>query len=429
MTSGMKPEFQAVILAGGIGNRLQEIAEDFPKAMLPVANSPLLHYQLTLLESIGFTGVIVVTTHKAAKLITNFVLATHPELAVDLHVIEEHMGTADALRTLKGKIVTDFIVVSGDLVTNISLQPLLNMHRANAPALTALFKRSHSASQQQQGEKSEGLSLDYVSIDPISNRLLSLTSSAEINDNLIIHRSILRKYQTMRIETSLLDAHAYVFAPWVMEYLELHPHLESIKYELVPTLAIHQFTAGANDLPEQVLQPGALYKILDYPTPPEPYSCYACVVEDGYLIRVNTIPLFVEANLSARDHLQFVAPSVTLGQKAHVSADCIVGEDVKVGERTSVKRCVVGSHCTIGVGVKLTNSVIMDHVTIEDDCQITNSIVCANSRVQTKASLKNCQVTHAFSVPPQTKASGVVLKFQSGAIDLDNPDATEFEYS
>jgi translation initiation factor eIF-2B subunit gamma len=49
-------EFQPVILAGGYGSRLGVLVEEGsgPKALLPVANRPLLSYQLDLLEKAGF---------------------------------------------------------------------------------------------------------------------------------------------------------------------------------------------------------------------------------------------------------------------------------------------------------------------------------------------------------------------------------------
>ena len=50
-------EFQAIILAGEEeGNRLYPIGDDIPKPLLPVANVPLICYQLKLLERAGFTG-------------------------------------------------------------------------------------------------------------------------------------------------------------------------------------------------------------------------------------------------------------------------------------------------------------------------------------------------------------------------------------
>ena len=49
-------EFQIIILSGGMGNRLNPLTQDIPKCMLPIANHPLVAYQLAFWESHGFKG-------------------------------------------------------------------------------------------------------------------------------------------------------------------------------------------------------------------------------------------------------------------------------------------------------------------------------------------------------------------------------------
>jgi len=52
-------EFQAVILAGGRGSRMYPLTENIPKALLPVANRPLIWYPVKYLETAGFPGEII----------------------------------------------------------------------------------------------------------------------------------------------------------------------------------------------------------------------------------------------------------------------------------------------------------------------------------------------------------------------------------
>ena len=121
-----KSEFQVVILAGGTNHRMLPLTEKCPKAMLPVANQPLLEFQLELVRRAGFSEVIVVTTHEH-KAQVNGVVEKYserpgPTLSVDLVAVEDKkddgsaLGSADALREIKDKIKTDFMVLSGDLV-------------------------------------------------------------------------------------------------------------------------------------------------------------------------------------------------------------------------------------------------------------------------------------------------------------------------
>lgn len=49
-------EFQAVIMAAGRGSRMTDLTSTTPKALLPVANMPLIWYPVKLLENAGFEG-------------------------------------------------------------------------------------------------------------------------------------------------------------------------------------------------------------------------------------------------------------------------------------------------------------------------------------------------------------------------------------
>ena len=49
-----RPEFEAIILAGGTGSRLHPLTDSCPKVLLPVCNRPILEFQLTFLERWGF---------------------------------------------------------------------------------------------------------------------------------------------------------------------------------------------------------------------------------------------------------------------------------------------------------------------------------------------------------------------------------------
>jgi hypothetical protein len=49
-------EFQVVLLAGGPGSRMSPLSTEIPKPLLPIANRPMISYQLEFLERAGFSG-------------------------------------------------------------------------------------------------------------------------------------------------------------------------------------------------------------------------------------------------------------------------------------------------------------------------------------------------------------------------------------
>jgi molybdopterin-guanine dinucleotide biosynthesis protein A len=145
-------EFQAVILAGGAGNRLYPLTTTTPKPLLPMVNRPLLSYQLQLLETAGFSECIVVTTkgdgdsnvdgETPADLVAKYIGESYRgNLHVRLEAVDGYCGTADALRQIADALHTDFFVISGDVVTDESLHYLADAHRSRGGAFTALLQQ------------------------------------------------------------------------------------------------------------------------------------------------------------------------------------------------------------------------------------------------------------------------------------------------
>ena len=114
-------EFTAIILAG-YGGSLYPLTEpeNVPKALLPIANKPMISYPLTWLEQAGITTVIIVCQEEAESKISHWVKngwkgSGRPSV-VAVSSEDEAVGSADALRDIKDKIKTDFIVISCDSI-------------------------------------------------------------------------------------------------------------------------------------------------------------------------------------------------------------------------------------------------------------------------------------------------------------------------
>lgn len=52
-----KVEFQAVIMAAGLGSRMMDLTIRTPKPLLPIGNKPMVWYSVSLLEEAGFKGI------------------------------------------------------------------------------------------------------------------------------------------------------------------------------------------------------------------------------------------------------------------------------------------------------------------------------------------------------------------------------------
>ena len=62
---GYMMEFQAIVMAAGRGSHMTDITSYFTKALLPVANRPMIWYPINMLEKAGFKGTTRASTKDA----------------------------------------------------------------------------------------------------------------------------------------------------------------------------------------------------------------------------------------------------------------------------------------------------------------------------------------------------------------------------
>lgn len=98
----------AVILAGGKGTRLGDLAKNLPKPMIDIAGKPLLERQVEWLKEFGIKKVILLTGYMAQQIRDYFGNGSRWGIAVEIIEEKEPLGTAGALKQLKGKIHEPF---------------------------------------------------------------------------------------------------------------------------------------------------------------------------------------------------------------------------------------------------------------------------------------------------------------------------------
>ncbi|MDD1708191.1 MAG: NTP transferase domain-containing protein [Methanoregulaceae archaeon] len=102
---------QAVILAAGEGKRLRPLTRNRPKALIPVANNPIIDYPIQALAGCGIRDIVVVVGYRKEHVIRYL-----DRLDIPVQIVEQkkQLGTADALVHAEPLIKDDFLVVPGD---------------------------------------------------------------------------------------------------------------------------------------------------------------------------------------------------------------------------------------------------------------------------------------------------------------------------
>ena len=119
---------KAVIMAGGEGTRLRPLTSNAPKPLLPLVDKPMMEHIVELLRSHGFDD-IVVTVAFMANAIRNY-FGDGSEFGVRMAYATEEspLGTAGSVRNAMDHLTERFLVISGDVLTDIDLSAIVKFH-------------------------------------------------------------------------------------------------------------------------------------------------------------------------------------------------------------------------------------------------------------------------------------------------------------
>lgn len=134
---GAAAGLRAIILAGGKGVRLHPFTVNFPKPLVPLGDTPVLEVLMRHLIRFGITDITFALGH-LAELIQSYLKHRERLLSgIELRycVEEEPLGTAGSLAKVSG-LQDTFIVLNGDLVTDIDLDQIVSFHREQGAVLT-----------------------------------------------------------------------------------------------------------------------------------------------------------------------------------------------------------------------------------------------------------------------------------------------------
>jgi NDP-sugar pyrophosphorylase family protein len=133
----------AVILAGGKGVRLRPYTTSLPKPLVPIGDQySILEIIMRQLAQQGFRSATLAIGH-LGQLIRAYVGDGRQwGLTVDYAVEESPLGTIGPLLMMRDRLPEDFLVMNGDVLTDLDMGDVLRTHReARAPLTVATYAR------------------------------------------------------------------------------------------------------------------------------------------------------------------------------------------------------------------------------------------------------------------------------------------------
>jgi mannose-1-phosphate guanylyltransferase len=322
---------QALILAGGEGTRLRPLTTTVPKPVVPLVDRPFIRFMIDWLHGHGVDDVVMSCGHLASGV--RNVLGDGSALGIQLRYVEEPrpLGTGGALKYAEPLLGDRFLMLNGDILTDLDLTAQIAQHeRSGAQATLALTPVE----------------------DPSAYGLVRTTQDGAVTE-------FVEKPSPDQIDTKNISAGAYVLERSVLDMLEPEQNA-SIERDVFPRLVGEGLYGCVSEgywldigTPERYLQ--GTWDILE------------ATVKTAVADRVGDSYLCVEQNVDSRGR---IIPS------ALVESGCRIGDGARIGGRVVLERGV-----TVGDGTTIERSVVMQGAEIGSQCTLNGCIVAGGVRV------------------------------------------------
>jgi translation initiation factor eIF-2B subunit epsilon len=297
-------------------------------------------------------------------------------------------SVGDALRDLDARdlITGDFLLVHGDLVSNLPIDAALAAHRArriaDKNAIMTMILRSGGLGSHR--TKSQGITPVFV-VDPTKNRCLHYEEihPLQADKHVNIDPDLISTHTEMEIRTDLIDCGIDICTPDVLALWA-----ESFDYEVPRRHFLHgvlkDYELNGKTIHTEIVEDRYAARVFNL-------QSYEAISKD--VLGRWTYPLVPDSNLLAGQSYKFERGGlckengVVLARTCKAGKRTVLGQDTSIGDGSVVANSIIGRRCQIGKNVAIQNAYIWDDVVISDGSAVDRAIVASNAVVG-----KNCKI-------------------------------------
>jgi translation initiation factor eIF-2B subunit epsilon len=306
-------------------------------------------------------------------------------MKVQVVVSRSSMSMGDVIRELdtKSLLTSDFVLVNGDVVSNLELKPILKQHQLRKQQdkntiMTMVLKQGQAI----HGARGPPA---VFAIEPSSSRCVQYIPLPDPTiKEFQLDAEMIEKTSVFQLHNNLIDCGIDICT------LEV-PALFSENFD---------YQDMRSDFVRGILESDLFVK-----------SIYTHFISHDYAVRIRSTQIydrvsrdilcrwayplvpgfFSENSVSfSRNHVYREKP-VLLSRTTQLQRNVLLGAGSTVGSGSRLENCVVGRNCMIGNNVYLCNAYLWDNVTIGDDCQIYYSILASGVQLKNQVSIeKGC---------------------------------------
>ena len=347
---------KAILLAGGKGTRLRPLTIHTPKPIVPIFSRPFLHYQIDLLKQVPEIDEVILSLNYQPRRIEE-IFGDGSDAGISIRYVVEPapLGTAGAVRYAGDNLTESVVVFNGDVLTQIDLGAVLQLHRERQAKATIVLTPVENPT-----------AYGLVETDATGNitRFLEKPNPDEITTNNInagiyvlepdtfdripkdVSWSIERSYFPSLIERGETFV-AYVYDGYWIDigtpdkYTQVHRDIMDGRYAATPFRGLPRGHAAV--AADARVEPGAT---IDGP----------CFIDEGVTIKAG-----------AR-----IGPYSVIGRQSQVDENAtvegaIIWPNCRISRDAVIRNAIVGRNCHVGRNVTLDRGAVLgDKTTLTD---------------------------------------------------------------
>lgn len=301
---------KTMILAAGFGTRLFPLTIDRTKPAIPFLGKPLVGYVAEYLATFGLKEFVVNLHHQPESVIEALGDGSRFGVHIDYtREVPDILGTAGALDNAR-EFLKDgtFLIVNGKIITDIDIAAAIETHKKSGAIATMVLKENHKLERFTEVLTADGLVTGFGDFPkPLTEEEIRDPNSA--------------------IRNPMMFTGIHIMEPAVFDYIP-----RGVYSDIVPTFYNPALAKG-----EKI----------------------AAHVTDGNWFELSTIPRYLDISLAMMKDADVFA-----GANCHVSPgasirDCVMWDDVSVGDDVSLYRTIIADDVTIEPGEHFENAAIV----------------------------------------------------------------------
>ena len=316
-------------MAGGEGTRLRPLTSNQPKPMLPMANRPMMEHVVALLRQHGLEDIVVTVAFMPNAIRSYFGDGSEFGVRMVYATEEKPLGTAGSVRNAREQLDERFVVISGDVLTDIDLGAVVDHHCSKGALATIALKAVEN---------------------PLEFGIVITREDGSIE-------RFLEKPTWGQVFSDTINTGIYVLEPEIFDFIAEDRPVD-FSEEVFPAVLeagkpIYGYVAGGYW--EDV---GTIDAYL---------TAHQDILDERVAVQVSGFPLrrgvWLGKGAEVHPSAHVRGPAV-IGDNCHIAAGsvvgeyCVLGANVRIGDNGSLERAVVHDNAFLGPGVRLEGCVL-----------------------------------------------------------------------